>query len=446
MVVLDSVPVSTSGYEVDVAVRQSAASELAGIVFGSPRELPITSARLADRAHLPILCSNGERTAVELLLELDRFARGGASDALARAKAAMRDARKAAEADGPASAHAVLDAASVALGYDVLLDETVPVDSADPGVVMVGQHAVARVTAEVDDDAGVVALPAIAALVSRQRQSELNRRFAPALSRAELIVQIVLSERERLPQLLEQAFQLDFPAEQTHIVAWLHVEDAQHRGNAPMDRTRQIVDEAQLTALQVLHPSPGMWHVAVLGGDLIVVRTGHSGAELHGQMRTEAAGLADLLTERGDITVFGGIGTAQQGPDGLRQSAAEAKVAVDSTRAAGLSGTVAETDAIGMRRIMAGLYASPLSRHLLDEILAPLDALGDDRAGTAVTTLAAYLDVQGSPTRAAKLLHLHPNAVSYRLRWITETLGVDLDDPDVRFALQMACRARLLNA
>jgi DNA-binding PucR family transcriptional regulator len=73
-----------------------------------------------------------------------------------------------------------------------------------------------------------------------------------------------------------------------------------------------------------------------------------------------------------------------------------------------------------------------------------LERLGPARGETAIRTLAAYLDEQGSIVRTASVLHLHRNAVTYRLRRIIDLLGVDLDDPDQRLALQLACRARLL--
>ena len=60
-------------------------------------------------------------------------------------------------------------------------------------------------------------------------------------------------------------------------------------------------------------------------------------------------------------------------------------------------------------------------------------------------TLHAYLDERGSLVRCAERLHLHRNAVGYRMRAIREQLGVDLDDPDQRLALQLACRSRLLD-
>ncbi|MFD0664126.1 helix-turn-helix domain-containing protein [Thermocatellispora tengchongensis] len=54
-------------------------------------------------------------------------------------------------------------------------------------------------------------------------------------------------------------------------------------------------------------------------------------------------------------------------------------------------------------------------------------------------TLKAYLDTWGSRNRAAELLSLHPNAVAHRVRRISEALGLDLTDPQTRFALQLAC-------
>ena len=43
-----------------------------------------------------------------------------------------------------------------------------------------------------------------------------------------------------------------------------------------------------------------------------------------------------------------------------------------------------------------------------------------------------------------RVLHVHRNAVVYRIANIKETLDIDLSDPDNRFALQLACRARLM--
>jgi DNA-binding PucR family transcriptional regulator len=89
-------------------------------------------------------------------------------------------------------------------------------------------------------------------------------------------------------------------------------------------------------------------------------------------------------------------------------------------------------------------YASDTARASVRTQLAPLERLGPARCETALRTLAAFLDEQGSVNRTAQRLHLHRNAVAYRMRRITALLGVDLDDPDQRLALQLACRARLL--
>jgi DNA-binding PucR family transcriptional regulator len=45
---------------------------------------------------------------------------------------------------------------------------------------------------------------------------------------------------------------------------------------------------------------------------------------------------------------------------------------------------------------------------------------------------------------AAKALHLHRNAVAYRIKRIFDLLDLDPRDPDQRLALHLACRAREL--
>jgi DNA-binding PucR family transcriptional regulator len=78
-------------------------------------------------------------------------------------------------------------------------------------------------------------------------------------------------------------------------------------------------------------------------------------------------------------------------------------------------------------------------------LLSPFAGLDAARAETTVRTLQVYLDERGSLARSGERLHLHKNAVGYRMKRIREQLaGVDLDDPDRRLELQLACRAWLL--
>ena len=67
-------------------------------------------------------------------------------------------------------------------------------------------------------------------------------------------------------------------------------------------------------------------------------------------------------------------------------------------------------------------------------LLAPLDP-------ELLQTLAAYLDNESTLAATAAALGLHLNTVAGRVGRIQELLGVDLDDPDVRLAVHLACRA-----
>lgn len=73
----------------------------------------------------------------------------------------------------------------------------------------------------------------------------------------------------------------------------------------------------------------------------------------------------------------------------------------------------------------------------------PLARLRDYDAAhdsTLVDTLAGYLEAFGDVGRAATALHIHKNTLRYRLRRISEVAGLDLDDPDTRFAVMIELR------
>lgn len=78
-----------------------------------------------------------------------------------------------------------------------------------------------------------------------------------------------------------------------------------------------------------------------------------------------------------------------------------------------------------------------------DRPFGPLAALAADPADQERDrhTLRAWLDHPGAPRRAAAELGVHVNTVRYRMDRIAALLDVDLDDSDVRLALQLLLRA-----
>ena len=57
-------------------------------------------------------------------------------------------------------------------------------------------------------------------------------------------------------------------------------------------------------------------------------------------------------------------------------------------------------------------------------------------------TLLAWLRHSGAVQRAAEDLHVHPQTVRYRMARLKELLGDSLEDPDARFEIEVALRAR----
>ncbi len=79
-----------------------------------------------------------------------------------------------------------------------------------------------------------------------------------------------------------------------------------------------------------------------------------------------------------------------------------------------------------------------LVTRLQERMLGPFLALSPERRAPLLSTLRYWLLYAGARGRVAERLTLHPQTVSYRMERIRELIGPQLDDPQARWATQLA--------
>lgn len=129
-----------------------------------------------------------------------------------------------------------------------------------------------------------------------------------------------------------------------------------------------------------------------------------------------------------------GIGRVGEGMDGIRRSVGEAELAATAAGQLG-GGPIELYDDLGPRAVLACLPVADVAtaaRVLLADLIA------DPKADVLITTLVTLLDCGGSTGQAAARLGLHRNTMLGRIERI-RACGVDLESPDQRLALHVAC-------
>jgi purine catabolism regulator len=102
---------------------------------------------------------------------------------------------------------------------------------------------------------------------------------------------------------------------------------------------------------------------------------------------------------------------------------------------------VARAADLGVYRLLLRLRDSGELEEFCRSTLGPL--IGEERTGGALLeTLEVFFACNGNLSEAARRLNLHRNSLIYRLNRAHELLGQDLEDPEVRLALQLALKAR----
>ncbi len=464
---------TASDYRLDMALRWAAIRDVVAVAAFSaqPWRPPMTALDIAERAGIALVSVPESADLTWLIQTILREIGGNAERALSRADFGL-DAVLDAEMQG-ADLERLRWTVSKALGIDVQLTlrEIAHPDAgagsdgsaadnaagrqphAASGVsvpISVAERVVGDLTAsEVCGEMAVASrlvLHAAASAAGHLLDLARHARELPIRSRSELLAELMMSESGLTEDLLERALQLGVPITGWHVAMRIEAENLDEVGSDEVQRF-ELLETAGQAALQGALSTGGRWYVSKLARGVVLVRmtTSHPGAQ-SGQ-RAEVSAQRALAAIQGrlpGLRLRAGVGTPHEGPMGLRASAAEARIALAEARAAGRAEGVASHDAAGVKRMLMEWYASDTARASVRAQLAPLERLGKQRGEIAIRTLATYLDQQGSIVRTAQVLHLHRNAVTYRLRRITDLLGVDLDDPDQRLVLQLACRARLL--
>ena len=180
---------------------------------------------------------------------------------------------------------------------------------------------------------------------------------------------------------------------------------------------------------------------SVLGaGEPLVVGSGAASVDVWcgAYAPPEAAALADYVPPE-EILVA--VGRPGHGLGGFRRSHAEA---LEAARVAALAGGAAAAVTCYERVELVSLLASdfPRARAFVAARLGPLAAATEPAARLRETVLA-FLAANGSGTRAAKELYVHPNTVGYRVKRAEELLGHGVSDDPVELTCALTLAAVL---
>ncbi|WP_241989815.1 MULTISPECIES: helix-turn-helix domain-containing protein [unclassified Streptomyces] len=176
-------------------------------------------------------------------------------------------------------------------------------------------------------------------------------------------------------------------------------------------------------------------------GDVIVLLL--PGTDPEQRARKVSGELGEVL----GVPVTTGSAGPTADPGSVARVHQEARRCLDAMRALAGPGSSASPRRLGFLGLL--LADQPdVSGFIQDTIGLVLD-YDEQQCTELVPTLHAYFDSSCSPSRAAELLHVHPNTVSRRLERITELLGEEWQKParvlQVQLALQLHQTRKVLS-
>lgn len=200
---------------------------------------------------------------------------------------------------------------------------------------------------------------------------------------------------------------------------------------------RQRISDGFAMHLSAMHPRSAVALVEQVVYGLLPVDKGTADAE------ERAVRIArDFLARLGDrVPAVIGVGPCARTTAELTDAKTSATRALRALRTYQPGARVARLADVYMQALL--LELRDLAAAHGDRLSGPLARLHDydtRHNASLVATLATWLDTFGDVRAAAAALHVHPNTFRYRLRRVAEVSGVDLADPEARFAAMLQLR------
>lgn len=226
-------------------------------------------------------------------------------------------------------------------------------------------------------------------------------------------------------------------ADQPVVVLALTVAEAPGTASGDLVSARERLADALAMHLTAVHPRSACALVGDVAYGLVpITRTDIDGEERAVRIATE---FLDRVGDRFPAAIA--VGPVAGGVGDL----ARARVVVDRVvrvlrdgntrrRVARLADVHVEALMLDLHDIIAARGDQPTGA------VARLLAYDAENNGHLVETLRAYLDSFGDIPAAASRIYVHPNTFRYRLRRLAEVGGIDLQDPEARFAALLQLR------
>ena len=446
LVVLDRGLAELAGdYRFDVVVRRAAAREVAGLVVLLPPEakVSLTAMALARRADIALVRLSPDVDLTEAVGTLVRQAADRLSVTVDRVRAVCDaiDEGSFGSVDELLERVGLLLGRAVGLGIPVGDALAVPAGPERPDWLWTDRPGDPDADALLEMVLWRVAAETTRLAAERSRAEQVSRR-----STGEVLVQLVEADRSQRATIAPSARRLGIPVDGWHVIVRIEPDNLLEVTGGDL-AAFELRDELAGLALQTARSLPGTWHVGHDPAVLLLLWTTRTAPdpEDHARLRRQLDFVVKALSGRAaGLRIFCGAGTARPGIAGLASSATEARLAVSSARFRRRSNVPVHFDAVGMRATLLEWYGSPTVRQSIDRLFAPIADLSPAKRQAMIDTVGTYLDLQCSAARTAEALHLHRNAIRYRVQRAFEVLGIDEGDTDQRLFLHLACRAQRL--